>query len=73
MESAWRGLYFLVRRVETNSDLKYFIFDISKENLSSNLKSIDNFSDSSFYKFILQNEETSAEYNWSVVCGNYRV
>ncbi|CAN5193157.1 hypothetical protein BH20ACI1_BH20ACI1_00930 [soil metagenome] len=64
MESAWRGLYFLVRRTETNSQLKLFISDTGKDKLSNHLKSVENLSDSEFYNFINRN-------NWSVICGNF--
>ncbi len=64
MESAWRGLYFLVRRTETNSQLKLFISDTGKDKLSNHLKSVENLSNSEFYSFINGN-------NWSVICGNF--
>lgn len=65
LESAWRGLYFLIRAVETDSQLKIFLLDITKSELSLNLKSADNSQNFSIYK-ILENDE-----NWAVVCGNY--
>ncbi|HSK71610.1 MAG TPA: type VI secretion system contractile sheath large subunit [Pyrinomonadaceae bacterium] len=64
LEAAWRGLYFLVRRVETDSELKIFILDISKDELTDNLKSFENLTDSPSYRLL--NEEV-----WAVVCGNY--
>ena len=39
LEAAWRGLFFLVRRVETASDLKIYILDVSKEELAKDLRS----------------------------------
>ena len=41
LESAWRGLYFLVRWLETDTDLKIFIFDVSQSELTDNLKTIN--------------------------------
>lgn len=38
LEAAWRGLFFLVRRTETASDLRIYIFDITKEELADDLK-----------------------------------
>ena len=46
LESAWRGLYFLVRRAETSNDLKLFILDISKDEITHNLKAVSDLSDS---------------------------
>lgn len=65
LESAWRGLYFLVRGVETDSKLKVFIFDINKNELSSTLKASDNFNNSGLFH-ILENDK-----NWAIICGNY--
>lgn len=39
LESAWRGLFFLVRRTETAADLKIYILDVSKEELANDLRS----------------------------------
>lgn len=64
LEAAWRGLYFLVRRTETDSDLKIFILDIGKDELNTSLKISENLSDSFVYRLL--NNET-----WAVACGNY--
>lgn len=65
LESAWRGLYFLVRGVETDSKLKIFIFDISKSEFSSNLKSSIDSKKIGIFD-ILENDM-----DWAVICGNY--
>ena len=72
IESAWRGLYFLVKRIETNSQLKLFLYDVGKENLSNHLKSYDDLSKSEFYNLIIgNNSQKSATNNWSLICGNF--
>lgn len=65
LESAWRGLYFLVKGAETNSQLKIFLYDITKSELSSNLKSSVNSENFNVYE-ILENDK-----NWALICGNY--
>jgi len=67
LESAWRGIYLLVRRIETDTFLKLFLFDISKDELAANLKSVNNLSDSDIYRTLF---EKTVE-PWAVVCGNY--
>jgi len=67
IESAWRGLYFLVRRVETDRELKIFLFDVSKEELTANLKSHNYLTDSHLYRILAQQVDSS----WAIVCGNY--
>jgi type VI secretion system protein ImpC len=72
LESAWRGLYFLVRRVETNVDLKIFIFDISKDELTDNLKSINSLTDSILYRWMIRETiEMPGGEPFAVFCGNY--
>ncbi len=39
LEAAWRGLFFLVRRTETASDLRIFIMDVPKSDLAEDVKS----------------------------------
>lgn len=72
LESAWRGLYFLVRRIETDVDLKIFIYDISKDELNDNLKSVNNLTDTYLYRWLIRETiETPGGEPFSVVAGNY--
>lgn len=71
LESAWRGAYFLVRRVETDGNLKIYILDISKNELTTNLKENSDLEDSYFYKAISENGDTSPGKPWAAVFGNY--
>ncbi len=72
MESAWRGLYFLVRRVETDVDLKLFLLDIGKNEISVDLKSVSDLTDSIVYKWLVKDASgTFGGEPWAVVCGNY--
>lgn len=72
LESAWRGLYFLVRRAETDTDLKLFILDISKNEVSGNLKAVNDLTDSFLYKWIVKEaSDTFGGEPWTVICGNY--
>jgi type VI secretion system protein ImpC len=72
LESAWRGLYFLVRRLETYIDLKIFILDISKDELSDNLKTVSDLTDSVLYRWLISETlETSGGEPFAVIGGNY--
>ncbi|MBA2379978.1 MAG: type VI secretion system contractile sheath large subunit [Blastocatellia bacterium] len=50
LEAAWRGLYFLVRRTETSSDLKIFIFDLSKDELLEDLRSAESLNETMSFR-----------------------
>jgi type VI secretion system protein ImpC len=69
LEAAWRGLYFLVRRTETSSDLKIFIFDVSKAELAEDLKSAKNLDKTVLFKHLVT--DTYGTEPWAVVAGNY--
>ncbi|HRH40191.1 MAG TPA: type VI secretion system contractile sheath large subunit [Pyrinomonadaceae bacterium] len=72
LEAAWRGLYFLVRKTDTDTDLKIYLLDISKDELADNLKSVSDLSDSIYYQWTAgEILETSIGEPWAVVCGNY--
>lgn len=65
LEAAWRGLFLLVRRAETASDLRVYIFDVSKRELCNDVKSGG---ESQFGKLSAagRNDEP-----WAAVLGNY--
>ncbi len=72
LESAWRGLYFLVRQTETDTDLKIFIFDVSQTELIDNLKSTNSLADSFLFRWLItETDETLGGEPFALVCGNY--
>ena len=68
LESAWRGLDFLVRNTDTGSDLKIYLFNINKAELSEHLKIYENLFDSPFYKIIFQND---LNISWSILSADF--
>ena len=72
LEAAWRGLHLVVHRVETNRDLKLFLSDISKKEVSDDLKSANDLSNSELFRiFIRPDHPSSDSHNWALICGNY--
>lgn len=72
LEAAWRGLFFLVRRTETSSDLKILLFDATKTELSDNLKEHSSLADSVLYRHLISDSiETPGGEPFAVVLGNY--
>ena len=72
LESAWRGAYLLVSRVETDADLKIFLLDAAKDEISADLKSVGNLGESALYKFLAEKTVgKSGEESWAAVCANY--
>ena len=46
VEAAWRAVYFLVRRLDTDSGLKLCLLDVSKEELAADLAAVKDLRDS---------------------------
>ena len=72
IEAAWRGLYFLVSRLETDSQLKLYLLDISKAELAADLSATQDLQSTGIYKlFVEQTIETPGSEPWAVLAGNY--
>ena len=72
IEAAWRGLYFLVSQLETDENLKLFLLDISKAELTADLLAADEITCTGAYQLLIkQTTETSGEEFWAVLAGNF--
>src|SRR5215471_7039310 len=69
LESAWRALDFLISRLETGTDLKLYLLDISREEFTADLKTNADFRSTALYKLLV--EDAGGDLSWSVVGGNY--
>jgi type VI secretion system protein ImpC len=54
LESAWRSVDFVVRRVETDADLKLYLLDVTKSELLKDLEVVDNLHDSGLYRLLVE-------------------
>jgi type VI secretion system protein ImpC len=68
LESAWRGLYFLVRRLETGVDLQVCFFDVSRQDLRDDLSSTSDLRDTTFYRRVAASQANAP---WALLVGNY--
>lgn len=72
VEAAWRGLSFLVSRLETDSELKLFLLDVSKAECAADLLGTEFLSQTALYKLLVEEAVgTAGGQPWSVVAGNY--
>ncbi|MEO5860302.1 MAG: type VI secretion system contractile sheath large subunit [Pyrinomonadaceae bacterium] len=72
LEAAWRGLFFLVRKTETSTELKIFVLDASKDELSADLKSAESLSSTKLYDILVgETIETQDADPWSLILGDY--
>jgi type VI secretion system protein ImpC len=72
LEAAWRGLYLLVRRTETGTDLKIYILDAGKDEIGDDLRSVGNLTDAALYKLIVeQTVDTPGADPWAVIVADH--
>jgi len=67
IESAWRSLDRLVRRAETDDQLKLFIVDISQQELILDAIAADNYEQSNLYKLLVANRASTGSTPFSVM------
>lgn len=71
IEAAWRGVDFLVSRINTGEDLKLYLLDISKTELAEDLRS-DDLSSSGIYRVLVEQARLAPEADpWGLITGNY--
>lgn len=72
LEAAWRALFFLVRRVETGSQLKLHLIDLSKDELAADLMSSQDLRAVGAYKLLVEETVgTPCAERWALIIGNY--
>jgi type VI secretion system protein ImpC len=72
VEAAWRGLYYLVRHLDTDEGLKLYVLDVSKAELATDLTTRDDLSDSGTCKLLVEpTVGTPGAQPWAVVLGLY--
>jgi type VI secretion system protein ImpC len=72
LEALWRATFLLVRKLETGSQLKLYLIDVSKEELGADLKAATDLRDTGMYRLLVeQTVETPGAEPWSLIVGDY--
>ncbi len=72
MEAAWQGLWFLISRLQTDADLKVYLFDINRNELEADLVAADDLLASGLYRLLVeQSVQTFGDAPWSLLTGLY--
>ncbi|MCS7315982.1 MAG: type VI secretion system contractile sheath large subunit [Bryobacterales bacterium] len=71
LEAAWRGVEFLVRRLESNGRLRIHLLDLSRQELEKDLAGADLSSTALHWLLVEQATGTSGGEAWSVMAGNF--
>jgi type VI secretion system protein ImpC len=71
-EAAWRGLFFLIRRLETGADLQLYLLDISRAELANDLGAAEDLRATATYrKLVEQSVGTLGGQPWGILIGDY--
>jgi type VI secretion system protein ImpC len=72
LEAAWRALYFLISRAETDASLKFYVIDLTREELAADLRAEGDSRRVDLYKlFVEEATGTLGGEPWSLIVGNY--
>lgn len=61
MEAAWRGVEFLVRRIETGARMEIVLYDVSAEELAADLAASDALEDTGLYAMLVEAPSMDAQ------------
>jgi type VI secretion system protein ImpC len=72
IEAGWRGVHFLVSRLETGAELRLYLLDIAKAELAADLRGAEDLRSTGMYRLLVeQTVETCGGEPWAVLAGNY--
>ncbi|MBL0089151.1 MAG: type VI secretion system contractile sheath large subunit [Ideonella sp.] len=71
-EALWRGVDFLLRRVETSHQLQVHLLDISAEEFAADLSRVTDLADSGLYKLLVEQPSQDADGGYTYIAGCYQ-
>jgi len=71
LEAAWRGVFHLVRAMETGVQLKLYLLDVCKAELAADLSSAEDLRESQLWRIVVDESVGPGGEEWSVVAGDY--
>ena len=71
-ESLWRGVDFLLHKLETGHQLEVHLFDISAEEFAADLSAGPDLCDSGLYKLLVQTPSEDADGGYTYLAGCYQ-
>ncbi|AZZ90374.1 hypothetical protein EUZ85_06430 [Hahella sp. KA22] len=71
LEASWRGLYLLVRRLETDANLRIFIVDATRQELIADANSAESIDETGLYKLLVEKRSASGATPFSMILADY--
>lgn len=72
LESLWRGMDMLLRRIETGPMLQVLLVDVSAEELAADLSSVDDLAETGLYSMLVDKPSQEKNGGLSLICGLYQ-
>jgi type VI secretion system protein ImpC len=73
LEAVWRATFLFVRSLDTDSQLRLYLVDITREELIADLSASAEVRESALYRlFVEKGIQTPGANPWSLILGNYR-
>ncbi len=73
VEAAWRGLFQLIRTLDTGAELKVYVLDLTREELQADLFDNDDLTQSLLARLLIEEPRKRADgQGYSVIAGSYR-
>jgi type VI secretion system protein ImpC len=71
-ETAWRALFFLCRRLDTDATLKLYLLDVTRDELAADLRSSDDLRSTGIYRLLVERTlGTPGGQPWGILVGHY--
>lgn len=72
LESLWRGLDMLLRRIETGPMLQVLLVDVSAEEFAADLSATDDLTETGLYSMLVDKPSQDRNGGLSLICGLYQ-
>jgi type VI secretion system protein ImpC len=72
LESLWRGLDFLLRRLETGPGLQVLLIDLSAEEFAADLGANADLAETALYQLLVQQPAKDKNGGYALICGLYQ-
>ena len=74
LEASWRAVYFLVRKIETNRNLKLFLVDVSCDEMASDIQSSGgDIAATGLYKLLVEKRQGPGGIPFSIINGDFEI
>ncbi len=72
LEAAWRGVSFLISRLDTDSEMEIYLLDLSKAELAADLSETADLESTGLYQLLIKRAaDAFGPDPWAVMAGNY--